>query len=142
MSLITRVTDPTIQEFAEVILKNVCETYGHRTINELFSWLRSATQSADYYFVHTKNAIGLARRFRTLMHMRDDVEEVFLLAKSEEHLPECEEIAKDIMRWATMINGKDLLLGNCTMLPKEKYKETFGRVLDIKTAYVKIPVQK
>jgi hypothetical protein len=136
--MLTRVSDGSLDKFQELLQARLKDVYGHKSVHELRSFLRTCVTNNEYYFVCSENAIGLAQKIQTRMHMRPDIEEIFVLLLDPTAKEEAKEIYRGMYQWGKMQNCKDFLLENLSDLERPEIKEVLGQLFILQTPYVKI----
>ena len=132
--MLLRVAPQNLNSFFDLLSEKLPLVYENRTWSQICIWLSRAMTSNDYYFVYTKEAIGLFQKTSCFQRTIPDVEEIFCLGKKEE----CNEIYLAAFEWGKRFGAKFFFVDNCSTFTKEDFKHLFKKIGEEKRPYVVI----
>jgi hypothetical protein len=123
--MLHRVNSADLARFESLLIKRLCHTYEGRTWPEIKSYLLTALQSNEFYFVAFKDAIGCFQKLKVRLQVKPIVDEIFCIGLNVEAKKDVIEIYKAAWQWGKNIGASEMTLDACSDLNKPEFKSIF-----------------
>lgn len=133
---VRRITRPDLMDKAPFLCKRLRIKYPHKQDRELYGWLTTCCDSNEYFFNRSDRAYIMAHSERGFLEDRPTVEEIFVLAETDDAkhaagsdaqkyqaqqnaiaLYEAASLYGDLIRWCQSIGADEMIVDKLSDVP-------------------------